>query len=172
MSFSFFLPKMVLFLMCLSLISFLSSVTLSLCRSSQSVDIYLTEQIVSFWSFDKYFPMEMLKNYICLTHSINYISLLSSNEAQDIMLCAHKHQNSWRTSSARYRWQLGCKHPKTVSVFQSLFFRSLDLHPCLCCVLWSIHFSFLPFPRKVHLCGGSLIRENWVLTDQQCFTSW
>lgn len=131
MSFSFFLPKMVLLLMCLSLISFLSS----------SVDIYLNEQIVSFWSFDKYFPMEMLKNYICLTHSINYISLLSSNEAQDIMLCAHKHQNSWRTSSARYRWQLGCKHPKTVSGFQSLFFRSLHLHPCLCCVLWSIHFS-------------------------------
>lgn len=148
MSFSFFLPKMVLFLMCLSLISFLSSVTLSLCRSSPSVDIYLTEQIVSFWSFDKYFPMEMLKNYICLTHSINYISLLSSNEAQDIMLCAHKHQNSWRTSSARYRWQLGCKHPKTVSVFQSLFFRSLDLHPCLCCVLWSIHFSSYLFLGK------------------------
>ncbi|XP_037317318.2 LOW QUALITY PROTEIN: hepatocyte growth factor a [Pungitius pungitius] len=25
--------------------------------------------------------------------------------------------------------------------------------------------------EKVHLCGGSLIREDWILTDQQCFTS-
>uniref|UniRef100_A0AAV2IXU0 Hepatocyte growth factor n=1 Tax=Knipowitschia caucasica TaxID=637954 RepID=A0AAV2IXU0_KNICA len=25
--------------------------------------------------------------------------------------------------------------------------------------------------ENVHLCGGSLIREDWILTDQQCFTS-
>lgn len=49
------------------------------------------------------------------------LSSFSFNKAQDIMLCAYKHQNCWRTPSARHRWQLGCKHPKRVSPFTSVF---------------------------------------------------
>lgn len=82
--------------------------------------------------------------------------MLRCNEAQDIMLCAHKHQNRWWTPSAGYRWQLGRKHPKKVRFAKYLS-----------CVR---HLSILIFhynhENRSPTCSqeGSLV---WRLTDQR-----
>lgn len=34
---------------------------------------------------------------------------------QDVVLCAHQHQNSWGAPGARHGWQLGRQHPERVS---------------------------------------------------------
>lgn len=67
--------------------------------------------------------ISLLSMFLSKMHFIKTVSLFRFNQTKDIMLCAYKHQNSWRTSGARYRRQLGCKHPERVSHFTSVSFR-------------------------------------------------
>lgn len=76
--------------------------------------------ITSFWTkqvtlFGEYY--KHLFNLLAVTKNVWKHAASFLLRHQDVVLCAHQHQNSWGAPGARHGWQLGGQHPKRVSHF-------------------------------------------------------